>query len=42
MGSIVESIKHLFVKRNDWNCPVCNKTFSTSAEFDNPMKTVHK
>ena len=38
----IESIKHLFVKRNDLKCPLCSKIFSTSDEFDNHMKSVHK
>ena len=38
----IESIKHLFVKRNDLKCPLCSKIFSTSEEFDNHMKSDHK
>lgn len=38
----IEGIKRFFVKPKDLDCSLCNDSFSTSDEFDNHMKTVHK
>jgi hypothetical protein len=42
MGSFVENLKRLFVKRNHLKCHLCGEAFATSEEFDNHMKAAHK
>ena len=42
MTTFIENLKRLFVERNHLKCPLCNNVFSTSAGFDNHIKTVHK
>ena len=43
MTGLAESLKRLIPRqKNKDKCQLCGKTFSTKAELDNHLKTVHK
>jgi len=42
MGSFIESLKSLFSKRSHLKCHLCGKTMTSTFDFDEHMKTIHK